>query len=137
MTFASKRFENQLKRFRALIFALSIIPFSIVAHGQQNSTTDKTQSAKPVQSPSQSSSQRRIQAVRITEALKIDGLLDEAVWSSAQPATDFLEQQPTEGGKAELVSLRERSSSPFDSNECSGAESLTQGNPESDEGMCI
>src|SRR5258705_5362522 len=102
MTFASKRFDNRLKRFRALVVALTIILFSIVAHGQQNSTTDKTQStsAKPVQSPSQSSGERRIQAVRITEALKIDGLLDEASWSSAQPATDFLEQQPTEGAAA-------------------------------------
>ena len=102
MTFASKRFDNRLKRFRALVGALTIILFSIVVHGQQTSTTEKTQStsAKPMQSPSQSSSQRRVQAVRITGALKIDGLLDEAAWSSAQLATDFLEQQPTEGAAA-------------------------------------
>jgi hypothetical protein len=102
MTFASKRFDNRLKRFRALVVALTIILFSIVAHGQQTSTRDKTQSTspKPVPSPSQSSGKRRIQAVRITEALRIDGLLDEAAWSSAPPATDFLQQQPNEGAAA-------------------------------------
>lgn len=102
MTFASKRFDNRLKRFRALIVALSIILFSIVAQAQQTSTTDKTQPTpvKPAQLPLQSSGQRRIQAVRITEAMKIDGLLDEAAWSLAQPATAFLQQQPTEGTPA-------------------------------------
>src|SRR5438132_7018462 len=95
MTFASKRFGNRLKRFRALNVRL----FVTVAQAQQTSTTDKTQRTpvKPAQLPSQSSGQRRIQAVRIAEALKIDGLLDEAAWSLAQPATDFLQQQPTEG----------------------------------------
>src|SRR5258708_9847789 len=35
--------------------------------------------------------------MRITDALKIDGSLDEPAWSLAQPATDFLQQQPSEG----------------------------------------
>src|SRR5205823_4406081 len=42
----------------------------------------------------------RIQAVQITEALKIDGLLDEPAWSLAQPATDFRQERPTEGAPA-------------------------------------
>src|SRR5947209_9889452 len=102
MTFASKRFGNRLKRFRALIVALNVSLFVTVAQAQQTSTTDKTQRTpvKPAQLPSQSSGQRRIQAVRITEALKIDGLLDEAAWSLAQPATDFFQQQPIEGTPA-------------------------------------
>src|SRR5205807_3081036 len=89
-------------RFRALIVALNVSLFVTVAQAQQTSTTDKTQRTpvKPAQLPSQSSGQRRIQAVRIAEALKIDGLLDEAAWSLAQPATDFLQQQPTEGTPA-------------------------------------
>jgi len=102
MTFASKRFDNRLKRFRALLVALSIIPFSIVARAERTSTTDRTQSvpAKPAQLPSPSSGQRRIQAVRVTDEIKIDGLLDESAWSSAQPATEFIQQQPTEGAPA-------------------------------------
>src|SRR5437868_1520391 len=102
MTFASKRFGNRLKRFRALIVALNVSLFVTLAQAQQTSTTDKAQRTpvKPAQLPSQSSGQRRIQAVRITEALKIDGLLDEAAWSLVQPATEFLQQQPTEGAPA-------------------------------------
>src|SRR6266446_7043612 len=102
MKFTPRRFDSRVKRFRALIVALGIILFSIVAQAQQTSTTDKTQPTpvKPAQLPSQSIGQRRIQAVRITEALKIDGLLDEAAWSLAQPATAFLQQQPTEGTPA-------------------------------------
>src|SRR5437588_7063998 len=102
MTFAPRRFDNRLERFRALIFTLSITPLAIVAQAQQTSTTDKTQStsAKPAQEPQKSPKGRRIQAVRVADAIKIDGLLDEPDWSLAQPATQFLQQQPTEGAPA-------------------------------------
>jgi len=102
MTRASKRFDKRLKRFRALVVALNLGLFVIVAQAQQTSTTDKAQSApaKPAQTPSPSSASRRIQAVRVTDALKINGLLDEPVWSLAKPATDFLQEQPDEGAPA-------------------------------------
>src|SRR5437762_12611070 len=102
MTRASKRFDKRLKRFRALIVALNVSLFVTVAHAQQTSTTDKTQSApaKPAQLPSPSNALHRIQAVRAADTIKIDGLLDEPAWSLAQPATDFLQQQPTEGAAA-------------------------------------
>src|SRR5438477_325299 len=102
MTFASKRFNRLSKRFRALIVALSIALPVIAAQAQQTSTTDQkySTSAKPAQLPSPSSGLPRVRAVRITEALKIDGLLDEPAWSLAQPATEFLQQQPTEGAPA-------------------------------------
>jgi len=32
--------------------------------------------------------------------MKIDGVLDEPAWALVQPATDFLQQQPTEGAPA-------------------------------------
>src|SRR5436190_1314896 len=102
MTKASKRFDSRLKRFRALIVALNVSLFAIVAQAQQTSTTNKTQStpAKPPQTLSPNSGLRRIEAVRITDALRIDGLLDEPVWALAQPAADFFQQQPTEGAAA-------------------------------------
>jgi uncharacterized protein DUF5916/cellulose/xylan binding protein with CBM9 domain len=102
MTRASRRFDNRLKRFRALILALSITLFAIAAQAQQTSTTDKTQStpAKPTQVPQKKTKARLIQVVRVTDAIKIDGRLDELAWSSAQPATDFLQQQPNEGAPA-------------------------------------
>src|SRR5712692_1888105 len=101
MTRPSRRFDNRLKHSRALIILLSITLLAIVAQAQQTSTTDETQSTttKPAQLPA-SSGLRRIQAVRITDALRIDGLLDESAWTLAQPATDFLQQRPTEGATA-------------------------------------
>ena len=102
MTFAPRRFDNRLERFRALLLALTMTPLVIVAQAQLTSTTDKTQStsAKPAQEPQKSPEGRRIQAVRVADAIKIDGLLDEPDWSLAQPATQFLQQQPTEGAPA-------------------------------------
>src|SRR6266542_4278045 len=43
---------------------------------------------------------RRIRAVPVTDSIKVDGILNEPAWSLAQPATDFLQEQPTEGAPA-------------------------------------
>ena len=40
---------------------------------------------------------RQLQAVRVSTAPKMDGVLDEAVWQSAPVATDFYELEPTPG----------------------------------------
>ncbi|MBC6989432.1 DUF5916 domain-containing protein [Hymenobacter sp. BT491] len=40
---------------------------------------------------------RQLQAVRITEAIKLDGVLDEAVWQQAPIASDFIQQRPNPG----------------------------------------
>lgn len=49
---------------------------------------------------SQESTTRRIRALQVTEAIKIDGRLDELSWSEATPATDFRQQEPNEGDPA-------------------------------------
>ncbi|UOQ77728.1 carbohydrate binding family 9 domain-containing protein [Hymenobacter sp. 5516J-16] len=40
---------------------------------------------------------RQLQAVRITQAIKLDGVLDEAVWQQAPVASDFVQQRPNPG----------------------------------------
>src|SRR5438477_2616506 len=102
MRFAPRRFDNRLERFQALLLALTMTPLLIVAQAQQTSTTDKTQStsAMPAQDPQKSPEGRRIQAVRVADTIKIDGLLDEPAWSLAQPATDFRQQRPDESAPA-------------------------------------
>ena len=104
MTKRQRRFDDGFERFRAcLIVASGIALFSLVAQAQNLSTRDNTQQSTPAtstQSPSQTIGTRRIQAIRVSEAIKIDGLLDESSWPLAQPATDFLQQQPTEGAPA-------------------------------------
>src|SRR6266851_7251352 len=103
MTFAPRRFDNRLKRFRALVLALSINSFAVVTQAQQSSTTVNPQAtATPTPTPllQNSTGPRRIHAIRTTDTIKIDGLLDETPWSLAQAATEFLQQQPTEGAPA-------------------------------------
>ena len=47
----------------------------------------------PVDSP-------RVRALRVTEPIKIDGRLDEPVWTQAEAATDFRMEKPQEGAPA-------------------------------------
>src|SRR5712691_8390114 len=103
MTFAPKRFDNRLKRFRALMFALSLTLFAVATQAQQPSTSINPQATpSPTPTPLQQNSAepRRIHATRATDTIKIDGTLDEPSWSLAQPATEFLQQQPNEGAPA-------------------------------------
>ena len=46
---------------------------------------------------------RQLGAVRIAEAMKIDGVLDEAVWQSAPIATNFIQQRPNPGVPEKLA----------------------------------
>ena len=81
-----------------LMLGLSVALFTLVVHAQQSSTTDIPQQAKATnQSAQDKTSARRIEALRVAEAIKIDGLLSESAWSLAQPASDFLQQEPNEG----------------------------------------
>ena len=101
MTTALRRFDSRLKRFRALIVALNLLLLAIVAQAQQPSPKENTQATSAsAQLPQDTAGPRRIRAVSVTDAIKIDGLLDEAAWSLAQPATDFLQEQPNEGEPA-------------------------------------
>src|SRR6266480_6824264 len=103
MTRASRRFDNRLKRFRAQMFALSLTLFAVAAQAQQPSTSinpQATTTPTPTPLPQNSTGPRRIHAIRTTDTIKIDGLLDEPPWSLAQPATEFIQQQPTEGASA-------------------------------------
>src|SRR6188474_152018 len=40
---------------------------------------------------------RIVTAVRVTEAINLDGRLDEPVWQQAEPATDFFQKLPNNG----------------------------------------
>jgi hypothetical protein len=42
----------------------------------------------------------RVQAVARVSGINVDGVLDEAVWAAAQPATNFMQQDPREGEPA-------------------------------------
>jgi hypothetical protein len=42
----------------------------------------------------------RLRALRVSEAIKIDGRLDEPAWAQAQAATDFRQEEPNQGQPA-------------------------------------
>jgi hypothetical protein len=86
---ASRRFDYGLKRWLALFSLFVVITFCLSAHGQQTSTTKQAQTEA-----------HRIHALRITDSIKIDGQLDESAWTTAEPATDFRQESPTEGAPA-------------------------------------
>ncbi len=45
-------------------------------------------------------SPKKVRAARITQAPRIDGILDEPVWKTAEPAADFTQRDPEEGKPA-------------------------------------
>src|SRR5882724_9645943 len=95
------RFERQLKRFRALMFALSLMLFSVATQAQQASASiNPGATPSPTPLSQDSKGPRRVHTIRTTDAIKIDGILDEPAWSQIQPANDFLQQQPNEGAPA-------------------------------------
>ena len=55
------------------------------------------QAPAPSADPAKPAPKRQLQAVRISTAPKLDGLLDEAVWQTAPIATKFYELEPTPG----------------------------------------
>jgi hypothetical protein len=46
---------------------------------------------------------RVLDAVQITEQINLDGVLDEEVWKTAEPATGFLQTEPVEGVRASEI----------------------------------
>jgi hypothetical protein len=70
---------------RAVLFALAA---SIMA-------ADASASDRPVDIEAIRAA-KRAQALRVTEPIRLDGVLDEPAWERAEPATDFYQQQPAE-----------------------------------------
>jgi len=90
-----KRFDRRSERFLArLAFALSLNLIVTVSQAQQPASKVNAVSTQGSEGP------RRIQAQLISEAIKVDGVLDEPAWSSAQTATDFRQESPDEGALA-------------------------------------
>jgi len=92
MTRRLRRFDDQLKRFRALLSAFGIILFLFSAGAQQ--------SAPPNQAQAEKTDTHRIHSLRVTDAIKIDGVLNEPAWATAESATDFRQESPIEGAPA-------------------------------------
>jgi hypothetical protein len=71
-----------------------------ITKGQELPTLDQATIQGAPQSASQNTGTPRIQVLRVTEPIKIDGKLDEVVWSQAEIAGEFRQQEPNEGTPA-------------------------------------
>jgi Domain of unknown function (DUF5916)/Carbohydrate family 9 binding domain-like len=71
-----------------------------ITKGQELPTLDQATIQSAPQSASQNTGTPRIQVLRVTEPIKIDGKLDEVVWSQAEIAGEFRQQEPNEGTPA-------------------------------------
>ncbi|MFD2513133.1 DUF5916 domain-containing protein [Pontibacter locisalis] len=71
-----------------LLFFSSCFSSDVFAQEQQKEQEQKKEYNYP---------QKKLKALRIAEAPKIDGALDEAVWQNAEIATDFIQNRPTPG----------------------------------------
>lgn len=74
---------------RVLLLLVGWLSLASVAQAQ---TAPETPANAAVPAP-----KRQLQAVRITEAIKLDGDLNEAVWQQAPVATDFIQNRPNPG----------------------------------------
>lgn len=76
--------------YRALLLVCLTLCASLAR--AQTPSPSTTAAAAAVPAP-----KRHLQAVRITETIKLDGVLDEAVWQQAPVATDFIQNRPNPG----------------------------------------
>lgn len=83
-----------------ILFAIMIAGAFASAQAQTPTGSSQT-TAYPSPSPTRDSiNTRRIKAIKISEPIKTDGLLNESAWSLAESATDFLQEEPSEGAPA-------------------------------------
>ena len=87
MTTTATRFDIRLKRWWALSFCI-VLSLPIGSYSQ-TATNERAQTET-----------HRIHALRITDSIKLDGQLNESAWTSAEAATDFRQESPTEGAQA-------------------------------------
>ena len=87
----------------ALKILVAILFLAVFSHAQTPipfTRTEKSYGAPTHTQSQDTSSTRRIGAMRTSEPIKIDGHLDEISWLQAEPANNFLQQRPNEGSPA-------------------------------------
>jgi hypothetical protein len=84
----------------ALAVCLSL-PSVVLAQGEHvHEPATGAQAPAAPSTPRPAGERVSLQAVRTTGAVRIDGLLDEAVWKDANPIDTFVQQEPLEGQPA-------------------------------------
>jgi hypothetical protein len=89
--FLSRLFVVTSYRFVFFCWLFLLLTASATAQQPVSPTATSATDAK-VPAP-----KRQLQATRITESIKLDGALDEAVWQQAPIATDFIQNRPNPG----------------------------------------
>ena len=86
-------------RFRMFFFS-GLLSFGLLAGNaaaQQAAPTGAATAASADPAATTPAPKKQLQALRITEAIKLDGQLDEAMWQQAPIATQFIQNRPNPG----------------------------------------
>lgn len=96
------RISGFISTTAALIVLTHVSPISAQQPQQQNAQRPPTAAGV--------NTRKAGTAARVTEAPAIDGILDEGVWKSAKPMSDFVQAEPLEGEAAISGSTRNTAS---------------------------
>jgi len=80
--------------------AIALIPAVSFAQGSTEHKHEPPTVVKPAQAPIPNGDRPSIVAQRVTERVRVDGVLDEAGWASAPAVDQFVQQEPQEGQPA-------------------------------------
>lgn len=83
-----------LNQTTVLFLMVIVIQISNSTH----SSYAQTVRSRPVAKPEFSG--KTINAIPISDQIELDGVLDEQIWQKAEPASGFLQSEPTEGQEA-------------------------------------
>jgi hypothetical protein len=78
--------------------SLSFFYFQAMASGQTAKANKSAEIDKEALKKLQE--QKVVQAIRLKEPVRLDGLLEETVWKTSEPVTDFLQRDPLDGAPA-------------------------------------
>jgi hypothetical protein len=88
------------KTFILILMILFVFSTSLKLSAATNSRSSNKLNEINKEALKKAQEQKVVRAIRLTEPIKLDGLLEEEVWKTQQPASDFLQRDPDDGQKA-------------------------------------
>ena len=89
-----------MRTFPACLLLALTVCVAAVATGQATRPSPQTTSRTGGRPPDE---RRELRAVRATQTIRIDGVLDDAAWRAAQPASGFIQSEPLSGQPASMA----------------------------------
>ena len=92
--------NNRSTRIVALALTLALRPLAAGAQGVDTSSGNVSQAVTTSTMIRESSGKVTVRAMKLQTPIKFDGVLDDAIYRTMAPYTDFIQQEPNEGKPA-------------------------------------